>query len=100
MKQSPDSPDVSRLQGRYPLSRVGEPEEVARAVWFFLDQGRPTLPADLLFAVVYRSNLWPSVLPRKGYPLGFLELGYSSPGTGDIFLALIPAAQAAHSSGF
>jgi NAD(P)-dependent dehydrogenase (short-subunit alcohol dehydrogenase family) len=45
----PDSPDVFRLQSAIPMGRVGEPEEVARAVSFFLDERTTYITGQTLF---------------------------------------------------
>ncbi len=45
----PASPDVSRLQSAIPMGRIGEPEEVARAVLFFLDQKTTYITGQTLF---------------------------------------------------
>jgi 3-oxoacyl-[acyl-carrier protein] reductase len=45
----PDSPDVSRLQSAIPMGRIGEPEEVARAVSFFLDKRTTYITGQTLF---------------------------------------------------
>ncbi len=45
----PDSPDVFRLRSAIPMGRVGEPEEVAGAVLFFLDQRTTYITGQTLF---------------------------------------------------
>jgi NAD(P)-dependent dehydrogenase (short-subunit alcohol dehydrogenase family) len=45
----PDSPDVFRLQSAIPMGRVGGPEEVARAVLFFLDKKTTYITGQTLF---------------------------------------------------
>ncbi len=45
----PDSPDVFRLQSAIPMGRIGEPEEVARAVSFFLDKRTTYITGQTLF---------------------------------------------------
>jgi len=45
----PDSPDVFRLQRAIPMGRVGEPDEVAGAVLFFLDQKTTYITGQTLF---------------------------------------------------
>ncbi len=45
----PDSPDVYRLQRAIPMGRLGEPEEIARAVLFFLDQKTTYITGQTLF---------------------------------------------------
>ena len=45
----PDSPDVFRLQRAIPMGRIGEPEEVARAVSFFLDARTTYITGQTLF---------------------------------------------------
>ena len=45
----PNSPDVFRLQSAIPMGRIGEPEEVARAVLFFLDKGTTYITGQTLF---------------------------------------------------
>ncbi|HZQ63576.1 MAG TPA: SDR family oxidoreductase [Casimicrobiaceae bacterium] len=45
----PDRPDVYRLQQAIPMQRVGEPQEVARAVAFFLDASVTYITGQTLF---------------------------------------------------
>jgi len=45
----PESPDVFRLQSAIPMGRIGGPEEVARAVLFFLDQRTTYITGQTLF---------------------------------------------------
>jgi len=45
----PDRPDVYRLQRAIPMQRVGEPDEVARAVAFFLDESVTYVTGQTLF---------------------------------------------------
>jgi 3-oxoacyl-[acyl-carrier protein] reductase len=45
----PDRPDVYRLQRAIPMGRIGQPEEVARAVAFFLDERTTYVTGQTLF---------------------------------------------------
>ncbi len=45
----PDSPDVFGLQRAIPMGCIGEPEEVARAVLFFLDKKTTYITGQTLF---------------------------------------------------